>query len=269
MSATNTDYDLSQREADATKSDLSVQPTMISIDERYSEVDVQSNSIFLTSMTFASNSPMLGICDCGACGIITKEDVPLPIAKALEVHKSKRPLQRNQDRRLLKRQEDVSLWEWTLPLQAEPMLEFGSSHRFIYVKRLPGILQSIGPVGIVGSQQEEESRQPLDWAEGDVVLVPSNGSGQALGYVHANSVSKRSTDEQATYAALFICKIPATGSATLSCASYADKKSLLPSWHERLRSLSFDLLRDVPAGTSVLKLNTRQAQVVIECFDIH
>ncbi|KAL3924553.1 MAG: hypothetical protein SGILL_000978 [Bacillariaceae sp.] len=73
----------------------------------------------------------------------------------------------------------------------EPLLEFGSSHRIVWIQRLPRsasdntntVIQSIG-TGIVGSSDEEKSRKHLeDWKEGTVILVPSNG-GKAVGWIH-------------------------------------------------------------------------------------
>jgi hypothetical protein len=87
----------------------------------------------------------------------------------------------------------VSAWEWELPLAAEPKVEFGASHRVIWIRRCPGALQSIaasqgggGTAMVVGSSDEESRRVTLeDWTAGTVVFVPSNG-GHAVGYAHVN-----------------------------------------------------------------------------------
>jgi hypothetical protein len=86
----------------------------------------------------------------------------------------------------------VSAWEWELPLAAEPKVEFGASHRVIWIRRCPGALQSIaasqgeGTAMVVGSSDEESRRVLLeDWTAGTVVFVPSNG-GHAVGYAHVN-----------------------------------------------------------------------------------
>jgi hypothetical protein len=86
----------------------------------------------------------------------------------------------------------VSAWEWELPLGAEPKVEFGASHRVIWIRRCPGALQSIAAsqggetAMVVGSSDEESRRVTLeDWTAGAVVFVPGNG-GHAVGYVHVN-----------------------------------------------------------------------------------
>jgi hypothetical protein len=86
----------------------------------------------------------------------------------------------------------VSAWEWELPLGAEPKVEFGASHRVVWIRRCPGALQSIaasqggGTAMVVGSSDEESRRVLLeDWTAGAVVFVPSNG-GHAVGYAHVN-----------------------------------------------------------------------------------
>ena len=168
-------------------------------------------------------------------------------------------MKRTQERLLLKRKDDISVWEWALPLNAEPLLEFGSSHRIVIVKTLPGVLQTVGSQGIVGSQQEEKSRQALLWKEGDVVLVPSKDQ-QAVGYVHVQNPTMQTAT--ATFASLIICKIPPS-------TSYPAQEDLLPLWHIRLRSLCRELMRELPIQTgtelNAVLLQESQAAVVREC----
>ena len=156
-----------------------------------------THASFLASMTFASSSQNLRLCDCDDCG-----EIPLDILAAIREHKRLKletgPLKRTQDRSLLKRDLNVgiSVWNLIMPIDAEPLIEFGSSHRFVWIKRLPGQLMSIGK-GIIGSSDEESSRAKLDWEEGCVYLVPSNG-GKAVGWVHSTTTSNTTTSTKET-----------------------------------------------------------------------
>jgi hypothetical protein len=125
-------------------------------------------------------------CDCDECGI---SEIPLTIQRAIGEHKRRKratgPLTRTQHRKLVKRatlSNNLSVWHWTLPFHAEPLLEFGNSHRLVWIQRLPGRLYTIGD-GIVGSEAEEAMRQALPWEEGEAYFVPSKG-GKAVGWVH-------------------------------------------------------------------------------------
>ena len=182
--------------------------------------DAPSVNDFVSSMSFAqlqrgggnnaNSNRMTMACDCDECGNINV--IPVTIQEAIDRYKrQKRPLQRTQDRRLVKRAvvevdtkvksetttttttttpatpnySTMAVWNWVLPSHAEPLLEFGSSHRFVWVKRLSGgsgTLYSIGP-GIVGSADETSQRQALPWCAGQVYFVPSR-SGKAVGWVH-------------------------------------------------------------------------------------
>ena len=154
-------------------------------------------------------------CDCDECFPGSEAGLPDAIREALQRRKRQRletgPIKRTQQRTFIcrtyceignKETTDsssspggggggggcgtISLYEVTMPLNAEPLIEFGTSHRMIYVKRLPSssIIESIGE-GIIGSQDEETTRQRLtDWTEGTVVLVPST-DGKAAGWIHS------------------------------------------------------------------------------------
>jgi hypothetical protein len=137
---------------------------------------------FSSSMTFASSGAKRQ-CDCDDCGAIP-EDIMAAVRKRRRQMVESSPLKRTQERKLLRRDRGVSVWNLTMPLDAEPLIEFGSSHRLVWVKRLPedSILKSIGK-GIIGSSDEEKTREDLDWKEGTVYLVPSNG-GKAVGWLH-------------------------------------------------------------------------------------
>jgi hypothetical protein len=108
------------------------------------------------------------------------------------------PIKRTQHRELIERVGAVSLYRLTMPVNAAPLVEFGKSHRILWIERKPQgtVITSIGK-GIIGSSDEEDSRQCLEeWKEGCVILVPSNG-GNAIGWLHENShcsVSPNSSD---------------------------------------------------------------------------
>lgn len=166
---------------------------------------------FLAAMTFGRAADFLQ-CSCDECNECSgkKEDgsssfVPEPIRLAIREHKRiKREtgvfIQRTQDRTLVAQQQPkndnvgVALWQWTLPLNAEPLLEFGNAnvYRLVWIQRLRQLSTGVGGVvlksigtGIVGSSSEESSRPILDdWNEGNVIFVPSQ-NGKAVGWIAA------------------------------------------------------------------------------------
>lgn len=175
----------------------------------------QASTAFMASMSFAtgmttsstaSNSwfRQHDCCDCGDCesGLL-EANHPL-----LEEFKSERrrqrleaPITRFQERRLVKRHSNsMSVWKLTMPHNAEPLLEFGSTHRIVYVQRkhTDASLLSIG-TGIVGSSDEAKTRRFIDWKQGSAYFVPSNG-GKALGWIH--------TGEGEGYIELYWIKCP-------------------------------------------------------------
>ena len=107
---------------------------------------------FVSSMTFASSLGEFGTtstfggagtgtalgCSCDEC-----EFLPRDIRLALQAHKRRKletvPLIRTQDRTLVMRQESIAVWKWTMPLNAEPLIEFGNNHRIVFVARLPKV----------------------------------------------------------------------------------------------------------------------------------
>jgi hypothetical protein len=159
---------------------------------------------FMSSMTFASSGAQRQ-CDCDDCEVIP-EDIMAAVRKRRRQMVESRPLKRTQERKLLRRDNGISVWNLTMPLDAEPLVEFGSSHRLVWVKRLPenSILKSIGK-GIIGSSDEEKTREDLDWKEGTVYLVPSNG-GKAVGWLHGAKPSPSTSP--LGLAILHVIKIP-------------------------------------------------------------
>lgn len=153
---------------------------------------------FLQSMTFAKPEEFLGSCDCDEC-----DNMPESIRKFLHEKKRERiiavPIKRTQQRTSIGRHGRISLWCMHMPKNAEPLVEFGSSHRIVWIKKLgaslntsnndSSILRWIGK-GIIGSSDEEKSRKNMiEWTEGNVFLVPSNG-GKAVGWIYADNDSE-------------------------------------------------------------------------------
>jgi hypothetical protein len=170
-------------------------------------------SDFLSSMTFASGNDRSIGCDCDECGVA----LPAPIAAAVRKRKRERletgPLRRTQDRSLINREDGIAVWRTIMPIDAEPLLEFGQSHRIVWINRLDDDscqLRSIGQ-GIIGSSDEEKSRKNLDWEEGDMYFVESNG-GKAVGWTHNTTTetleSHPSSDSSDRWSAIFLrlCK---------------------------------------------------------------
>jgi hypothetical protein len=106
------------------------------------------------------------------------------------------------------REGPLAVWKTTMPIDAEPLVEFGSSHRLICIKSLSpeSRLRSIGE-GIIGASDEEKSRTDLDdWTQGNMYFVYSTG-GKAVGWTHN---FKQNDEEKRTgpHAVLQIAKIP-------------------------------------------------------------
>ena len=174
---------------------------------------------FLQSMTFSRASDFFDACDCDDC-----DNIPPSIQKFINDRKRQRMktghIKRTQQRTLVGQHDRtrISLFSMFMPKHAEPLIEFGSSHRIVWVKRLvkpnknqytveyknsnsnhssresessSSILQWIGK-GIIGSSDEEKDRIDLnDWTEGSVHFVPSNG-GKAVGWIHTSAARETS-----------------------------------------------------------------------------
>mmetsp|Transcript_31962 Transcript_31962/g.48305 ORF Transcript_31962/g.48305 Transcript_31962/m.48305 type:complete len:262 (+) Transcript_31962:107-892(+) len=136
---------------------------------------------FLASMTFASGENKR-LCNCDKCNLI-----PTDIREAISRHKRQKmmtePLVRSQDRVLVQREECITVWRWTIPLNAEPLIDFGNHHSIIFVAHLPQNVEilAIGK-GVIGSAEETGGRTKIDWKNGKAYLMPANG-GKALGWV--------------------------------------------------------------------------------------
>jgi len=187
---------------------------------------------FLQSMTFSRAGDFLDKCDCEEC-----ENVPPSIREAVNLKRLERratgPIKRTQQRSLLGRDGQVSVWCMHMPKDAEPLIEFGSSHRIVWIKQLKvtpcgrenSTLKWIGN-GIIGSSDEEKSRTKMtDWNEGNFFLVPSNG-GKAIGWIHvgndysstniatkddntsSNKPTEKKNDSSYSNAVLYVAKVP-------------------------------------------------------------
>lgn len=194
----------------------------------------QATDAFLQSMTFAGKRQRhLGDCDCDECGVTPGGFVlPNEIKEAIDRFKRfKSTLKRRQERQLVKQEavkigeETVtfSIWQWTLPSEAEPLLEFGNNHRIVCVRRLCGKLQHIG-TGIVGSSSEEDGRYSLEsWTVGSAHMLASR-QGKAVGWVHEN------VNETTGPAVLYMIKIPPS-------AIHANMEGNTESWCRRVRDI--------------------------------
>jgi hypothetical protein len=209
-------------------------------------------------------------CDCDECGPASsiRQVVPAPIQDAIDRYKRQKretgSIKRTQDRTLIKRGDaNVALWNWTMPNSAEPLLEFGNSHRLIWIKRLPGRLYSIGS-GIVGSEAEEKNRTVMDqWEEGSVIYVPSNG-GRAVGWIHKDEATKTpegdATEERrGGPAILVIAKIPA------DCCLNTSEDDDSCSWTRSLIALCRKYLGHSPTkmATALSELDGKVAREVM------
>ena len=275
-----------------------------------------SEADFVHSMTFANQhretwgedavlNDDFGTCECDECQWIAggrgrkqrraTAEIPDAIATAIANYKRQRPLPLQQSRALVKRFNRVSVWEWTLPWHAPPMVEFGGgSHRFVHVQRLRShhsVLQRMGK-GIAGSGAEEDGRVTLcDWTEGRVAWVPANG-GEAIGYVHSsakttisasgatepttntNTSSSESSTRGDRFATLIVAKIPCdllddTEASSAMNLSHTDEASSIqpPQWYELLCKAAQSQLQTARTGDAAdvapeLVIGTEDAEVI-------
>lgn len=154
---------------------------------------------FLGEMTFAQ----MDKCDCDECGLSCAFPPP-SIQTAIMDYKKMKPSP-TQERTLIKRCGGVSIWKIAMPLNSQPLTEFGNSHRFLYYKTVPQSVsvKSIGQ-GVVGSKSETDSRLKVDWKEGSGSFCCANG-GKAIGFVsetEGDDTSKTDENMNVVYYAL-------------------------------------------------------------------
>jgi hypothetical protein len=219
-----------------------------------------SQSQFLASMTFGRISCDCSDDECKERPSTLSTDVPNAIMEAIrqyrDSHTRQQRSRQSAERRLLFRSSSQPLfvYQWTLPFDvSEPLVEYGSSHRLVWIKSLPRglLLQAIGTMRItkdtgstttddgpmiLGSALEEEHRTMLpDWRENDVIFVPSTG-GKAVGWIvnQDDNVSVNESKGNDARAVLCIAKLSA------DCSLDADDEddSLTSTVRAALRTLT-------------------------------
>ena len=181
-----------------------------------------ASSAFVSTMTFS-----LGVqrdCECDECGLCIREYVPKEISDAVRERKRLKlvlDLPRRQERVLVARDGGISIWRLIMPPGADPLVEYGNSHRIVLVDKIEdtSFVWSIGK-GILGSSDEERCRIKMPWREGRAYLIPCNG-GKALGWINKNSDSK----EEGTDVVAFMVKITPE-----AMKDTADNAEFTPRW---------------------------------------
>jgi len=156
---------------------------------------------FVASMTFASRK-QYNDCDCDDCGLKLPLSIQEAVKRARTNIASLNPstslsslssfanIIAKQTRSLIANTSsgDIFVWKVVMPPGAEPLIEYGSSDRIIFVYKLPkhANILSIGK-GIFGSREEEQHRHQMHWSKGDAYFVPSNG-GRAIGWINQSEV---------------------------------------------------------------------------------
>eukprot|EP00523_Entomoneis_sp_CCMP467_P006716 CAMPEP_0168739584 /NCGR_PEP_ID=MMETSP0724-20121128/11539_1 /TAXON_ID=265536 /ORGANISM="Amphiprora sp., Strain CCMP467" /LENGTH=264 /DNA_ID=CAMNT_0008786993 /DNA_START=44 /DNA_END=838 /DNA_ORIENTATION=+ len=216
---------------------------------------------FLSSMSFSS----MGCCGCDECDAISlrqkdgqsKKDrffVSDPVLRTIQEPKRQRVassgavLKLNQDRTLRKRgARQISVWKWTLPPDSNPLIEYGTSHRLVWVERLaPG--RTICSIG--NSPKGEENPPPMGWEEGKLYLVPSR-QGKAVGWtnvaLHGAKEEKQDGDDSDTDGiVLTIAKVPpsALNQVQTINSDAANEEPPEKTWENALQEECGTLLRD-------------------------
>ena len=205
---------------------------------------------FMASMTFAHGAAR--DCDCDECGL---EPLPPSIAEAVRKHKRAKLMSvveiTHQERHLIGREGGLSIWRLRLPINSEPMIEYGNSHRIVLVQHMPITLRvkSIG-AGIVGSAAEEQARIPVGWKAGGGYVIPSNG-GKAVGWV---CMAKDDQDESSVgnaFVEIFVIKI--TPEELEAVHVEDDGGESVKSWTEAIKKIFNEELRSNDAVPSSVK----------------
>jgi hypothetical protein len=110
---------------------------------------------FLSTMTFAAvETGVRGGCDCDDCGGFSS--IPPAIVDSIRRYKRLRnetgPMKRTQLRELVAREGLLSVYRFTMPLEAEPLVEYGTSHRLVWIRQLPAVSFYISAVTIYAKQ---------------------------------------------------------------------------------------------------------------------
>ena len=244
----------------------------------------RSTAAFLSTMTFASQQHVVGRCDCDECGERVVNGMPVipnAIQQALQDYQRQKlrqgPLRRTQNRQVMLRSQHaaVSIYKWNLPVHADPLLEFGDSHRLVWVRRHPAttVLKQIG-TGIVGSSAEQAKRQILDWQAPNVYWVPSR-SGKAVGWIHEPATNTNSTDTPGGPIELYVVKVKpealqAAKNQTKDVVDDTDSTNdtaTTDCWSEEVVALCRQLVRQHDASPSnqyqTYQLSSAHAEIII------
>jgi len=191
---------------------------------------------FLESMTFAHG--VMRDCDCDECGL---EPVPPDVREAIRKHKRAKLMSvveiTRQERSLVARDGGLSIWHLKYPVGAEPMVEYGDSHRIVLVDKIPSSagVKKIG-TGIVGSSAEEKGRQWVEWEKGRAYLIPSNG-GKAVGWVavakEEDTKVSSSGDRNGARDPVEVYMLKAASDALKE----SDEANELQSWAQQIRAI--------------------------------
>eukprot|EP00980_Cylindrotheca_fusiformis_P007728 scaffold1638_cov120-Cylindrotheca_fusiformis.AAC.11 len=228
------------------------------------------SSEFLSSMTFASGECGDIGCDCDECGAA----LPAPIRTAIRKRKRQRletgPLRRTQDRSLVNREDGISVWKTTMPLDANPLVEFGQSHRVIWIERLNSDFREIRSIGegIIGSSDEEKSRKALSWAEGEIYFLQSNG-GKAVGWTHnrkSESSGKDVSTDPSGHAVLKTVKIPLSRMAEASESQSASTKEWTAVFLKLCRDALSNRKTDGSKKPEPYKFSSEDCAILKEAF---
>ncbi len=227
-----------------------------------------SHQNLLQSMTFTS---VTAKCDCDECcneggPKRRRPQIPQAIEVAIQSYKRQQRaevlVKRTQARALISRSallKDLAVWELTLPSLAEPLIEYGNPlvYRIIWIRRLHKSLslKQIG-CGILGSKNEEQGRQRLNWTENDVVVVSCKDQ-KAIGYIvepvheRVESSDERNYETPPGPAVLYVAKIPSelcTDDDDYDCNDNdiaGNETSLIPTTGTGIAQDSLEIIRGI------------------------
>ena len=144
----------------------------------------------------------------------------------------------------------------------------------------------------MGSQDEERGRKDLvDWKEGDVYLVPSNG-GKAVAWIHSSSksttntndppepestmvtsndcVTPNSTGTTSGHALLYICKIPNECVSNHESRKLDDEEDPSGSWDQVIQNTCESELHSVnfedTNGMRYTKLPQEKSHLIVQAL---
>ena len=146
---------------------------------------------FVRSMTFANNgggASSRASCSCDECNPALLEYIN---QYRKRTRASTFSFANIKQRRVLRKREfdsssarELLMYEYSMPVKALPLIEYASTERLVWVKKMHkgNVIKNLGG-GVMGSNEEEKKRKPTDWKEGDVIYVGANGN-QSIGWVN-------------------------------------------------------------------------------------